>query len=73
MTCLQTISFNRLGKDMGFRLKVDLDPTARYLVLADINKCLSVEQVGAFYDGFDKDCPLHFKEETLGSLEQGAD
>ena len=37
---LQTISFNRLGEDMGFRLKVDLDPTARYLVLVDINKCL---------------------------------
>ena len=37
---LQTISFNRLGEDMGFRLMVDLDPTARYLVLVDINKCL---------------------------------
>ena len=62
---MQTISFNRLGEDMGFRLKVDMDPTARYLMLADI-KCLvfvlSVEQVGAFYDGFDKDCPLHFEE-----------
>ena len=32
-----------------------------------------VEAKHAFYDGFDKDCPLHFKEETLGSLEQGAD
>ena len=33
---------------MGVRLKADLDPTARYLVLADIDKCLvfvlSVEQ-----------------------------
>jgi len=39
-TCLQTISFNRAGEDMEMRLKADLDPTARYLVLADIDKCL---------------------------------
>jgi enhancer of mRNA-decapping protein 4 len=39
-TCLQTISFNRPGEDMEMRLKADLDPTARYLVLADIDKCL---------------------------------
>ena len=25
---------------MGVRMKADLDPTARYLVLADIDKCL---------------------------------
>ena len=47
-TCLQTISFNRLGEDMGLRLKVDLDPRGRCLVLADINKwvvfVLRVEQ-----------------------------
>jgi len=39
-TCLQTISFNRTGEDTEMRLKADLDPTARYLVLADIDKCL---------------------------------
>ena len=39
-TCLQTISFNREGEEIGARLKADLDPRARYLVLADIDKCL---------------------------------
>jgi hypothetical protein len=47
-TCLQTISFIRGGGGHGGRLKADTDPTARYLVLADIDKCLvfvlSVEQ-----------------------------
>ena len=32
-----------------------------------------VEAKHAFYDGFYKDCPFHFKEETLSSLELGAD
>ena len=45
-TCLQTITFNRVGEDI--KLKAALDPTARDLVLADIDKCLvfilSVEQ-----------------------------
>jgi len=47
-TCLQTITFNRQVEDIDMRLKVDMDPTARYLVLADIDKHLvfvmSVEQ-----------------------------
>ena len=39
-TCLQAISFNMVGEDVGVRLKTDLKPTARYLVLTDIDKCL---------------------------------
>ena len=29
-----------VGEDVGVRLKTDLKPTARYLVLTDIDKCL---------------------------------
>ena len=33
----KTLSFNRVGDDMGVKMKTDLDPTTRYLVLADID------------------------------------
>ena len=34
------MSFNRSGGGHGGRRKADQDPTAMYLVLADIDKCL---------------------------------
>jgi len=48
-TCLQTIKFKRPDEE-SLRLKADLDPTAKYLILADIDKCLvfvlNVDQTG---------------------------